>query len=296
MRKRLKVKNDFIFQRIFGRQENKDILLSLLNAILNFKDDNKLHDIEILENTKLEKERIEDKQGILDIKARTIAGVRINIEIQLVNQYNMEKRTLFYWSKLFAEQLNPGQGFDELSKTITINILDFKLIELEKYHTVFHLRENEVRDYILTDILEIHFIELSKFRKIKEGPDISNALDRWLLFLESSSEEVLELIKGQDPAIAKAEKILDWLGSDEETVRLYELREKAIHDEVTRMKGAKKEGREEGRKEGRKEGKEEGIREVAANMLSDDMNIDTIHRITGLPVDELKKIQKNRQH
>ena len=98
----------------------------------------------------------------------------------------------------------------------------------------------------------------------------------------------------------KAEKILDWLGSDEETVRLYELREKAIHDEVTRMKGAKKEGREEGReegrKEGRKEGKEEGIREVAANMLSDDINIDTIHRITGLPIDELKKIQKNRQH
>ncbi len=94
----------------------------------------------------------------------------------------------------------------------------------------------------------------------------------------------------------KAEKILDWLGSDEETVRLYELREKAIHDEVTRMKGAKKEGREEGRKESRKEGKEEGIKEVAANMLSDDMNIDTIHRITGLPIDELKKIQKNRQH
>ncbi|MCG8500264.1 MAG: Rpn family recombination-promoting nuclease/putative transposase [Firmicutes bacterium] len=46
MKKRLKAKNDFIFQRIFGRQENKDILLSLLNAILNFKDDNRLRDRE----------------------------------------------------------------------------------------------------------------------------------------------------------------------------------------------------------------------------------------------------------
>ncbi|MCG8502133.1 MAG: hypothetical protein MJB12_17250, partial [Firmicutes bacterium] len=63
-----------------------------------------------------------------------------------------------------------------------------------------------------------------------------------------------------------------------------ELREKAIHDEVTRMKGAKKEGREE------------GIKQTAANMLSDNMNIDTIHRITGLPIDELKKIQKSIEH
>ena len=34
------------------------------------------------------------------------------------------------------------------------------------------------------------------------------------------------MIKDQDPSIAKAEKILDWLGTDQETIRLYELREK----------------------------------------------------------------------
>mgnify|MGYP001259587698 CR=1 FL=1 len=256
-------------------------MISLLNAILNLDGENKLDELEILDNTRLEKDRIEDKQGILDVRALTIGGVQINIEIQLVNQYNMDKRTLFYWSKLFTEQLNPGQSFAELKKTITINILDFNFIALEKYHTVFHLREDGFRDYILTDVLEIHFIELPKFKIIKEKPDISDPLDRWLLFIENSSEEVLELIKNQDPAIAKADKVLDWLSSDEETVRLYELREKAIHDEITRIKGAKEEGIKE------------GIREVAKNMLDNNMNIDLVHKITGLSMEELRKIQMN---
>lgn len=101
--KRLKVKNDFIFQRIFGRKENKDILISFLNDIMELSDNNLLEDIEIIENTKLEKDRMEDKQGIVDVLAKTVAGVQITIEIQLINQYNMDKRTLFYWANAFVK-------------------------------------------------------------------------------------------------------------------------------------------------------------------------------------------------
>ena len=82
------------------------------------EDENKLNDIDVIGNTKLEKDRPEDKLGILDIKARTISGIQINIEIQIVNQYNMDKRTLFYWSKLYTEQLSEGQTFNELKKTV----------------------------------------------------------------------------------------------------------------------------------------------------------------------------------
>lgn len=181
---RLKAKNDFVFQRIFGRQENKEILISFLNAVLMLEDENKLNDIDVIGNTKLEKDRPEDKLGILDIKARTISGIQINIEIQIVNQYNMDKRTLFYWSKLYTEQLSEGQTFNELKKTITINILDFEYIKVENYHSVFHLWEDNRKDYKLTDVLEIRFIELPKFRRIQ--PDFSKPLDRWLLFLEDS--------------------------------------------------------------------------------------------------------------
>ncbi len=277
MKKRLKAKNDFIFQRIFGRKENKDILLSLLNAILELSEDNMLNDIELMDNTKLEKDRIEDKQGVLDVRAKTINGIQINIEIQLVNQYNMDKRTLFYWSKMFTEQITVGQGFDELKKTITINILDFSFIDLNRYHTSYHLKEDREPDYTLTDVLEIHFIELPKFKRYE--PDITKPLDRWLLFLEDSSSEVIEVLKQKDPAIAKAEEVLDWLSSDEETVRLYELREKAIYDEVTRIKGAKEEGIAI------------GIEKVAKNMLNQGIDINIICNVTGLSKETITRIQ-----
>ena len=282
MHKRLKAKNDFVFQRIFGRKENKDILISLLNAILELSGDNNIDDIELMDNTKLEKDCIEDKQGILDVRAKTVNGIQINIEIQLVNQYNMDKRTLFYWSKMFTEQIAVGQGFDELKKTITISILDFSFIGLSRYHTSYHLKEDLEPDYTLTDVLEIHFIELPKFRRCK--PDITKPLERWLLFLEDSSSEVLGVLKEKDPAIAKAEEVLDWLSSDEETVRLFELREKAIYDEVTRIKGAKEEGIAI------------GIEKVARNMLIQGIDINIICNATGLSKENVTKIQSKILH
>ena len=156
-------------------------MISLLEAILNVKID----ELEIVQDTKLEKDRIEDKQGILDVRAVFNDGTNVNIEIQLINQYNMDKRTLFYWAKMFAEQLNPGNNFSELKKTITINILDFNYIKgIEKYHSTYHLREDEFRENILTDVLEIHYIEFPKFES-KEKPNLKSALERWLLFMKS---------------------------------------------------------------------------------------------------------------
>jgi len=282
MKKRLTAKNDFIFQRIFGRKENADILLSLLNAILNPSATEILTEIEILDNTKLEKDRLDDKLGILDVRAKTKSGFQINIEIQLINQYDMLQRTLFYWSKMYTEQLLSGEPFNRLKKTITINIVDFSFIPLKKYHSSYSLRENEETMFCVTDLIEVHFIELTKFRAL--NPDLNQALDRWILFLEDTKPEVLEMIREKDPAIAKAEQVLDWLASDAETVRLYELREKNIHDEITRTQGAKEEGL--------KEGKFKGKKEVAEKMLTKGVALELISEFTGLTLEDLKKLQQ----
>lgn len=284
--KNLKVKNDFIFKRIFGHQDNIDILKSLLQAILKVE----IVELELIKDTKLTKDRLEDKQGILDIRAKFNNGQHVNIEMQLINQYNMDKRTLFYWAKMFAEQLKPGNAFDELKKTITINILDFNYIDgIDKYHTTYHLREDEFNDNILTDVLEIHFLEIPKFEK-KHEPDFKSPLERWLLFIDNPTEEVLDMIEQHDPAIRKANSVLDYLANDEETMRLYELREKAIHDEVTRIEGAKREGRKEGREQGREEGREAGMRDVALNMISKGFDIPTILSVTGLEKDVVNRL------
>lgn len=100
------------------------------------------------------------------------------------HNHNMDKRTLFYWSKIFSEQLKEGQPYNELKKTITINILDFNYVRTEKYSTVFHLWEDSNKDCMLTDVLEIRFLELPKFRK--KQPDLSKPMDRWIVFIEDS--------------------------------------------------------------------------------------------------------------
>jgi len=133
MPRRLSPKNDFVFISLFGGEDHKDLLISLLNAILDLRGEAQLLEIEIVKNLRLSQERLDEKTGVLDIRARTVAGVEINIEIQLLNQYNMEKRTLFYWSKIFTEQLKPGQNFSELKKTIAINILDFDFLAIKRY-------------------------------------------------------------------------------------------------------------------------------------------------------------------
>ena len=286
---RLKVKNDFIFQKLFGQNEHKEILINFLNAVLALETEQKLTDIEIIENTRLKKDHIDDKLGILDIRARTMTGEQFNIEIQLINQYNMDQRTLFYWSKLFSAQLKEGRPFQSLKKTITINILDFDYIHIEPYHSVFHLWEDAHQGCKLTDILEIHFLELPKFRKAR--PDLGKPLDRWLIFIEDSPKEVRQMAIHNDPAIAKAEELLERLGSLDEVKRYYEAREMAIHDEVTRITGAKAEGHAEGWAEGEAEGILKGKLEAARKMLVKQMPEELIIEITGITGEELRKLK-----
>jgi predicted transposase/invertase (TIGR01784 family) len=123
----------------------------------------------------------------------------------------------------------------------------------------------------------LDFIELPKFRK--ENPDLSKPFDCWLLFIEDSPEEVRQMIADIDPVIAKAETLLEHLGSLEESRRYYELREKAIHDEITRITGAKAEGRNAEKLE------------TARNMLTKGLALPLIIKITGLAEADITKLQ-----
>ncbi|HEX7055676.1 MAG TPA: PD-(D/E)XK nuclease family transposase [Bacilli bacterium] len=97
-------------------------------------------------------------------------------------------------------------------------------MDIERFHSTFHLYEDHERDFKLTDVMEIHFIEYPKFRSISK--DMNDPLHRWLMFLEEDlPEQQLKELMEMDPIIRKAEERLEWLSSDEETRRMYEFRE-----------------------------------------------------------------------
>jgi predicted transposase/invertase (TIGR01784 family) len=86
-----------------GEEKNKDALISFLNAVLSKTRKEKIEDVTIIENKELTKKLIMERTGRLDVRARLSDKTEIDIEVQLTDYKNMDKRTLFYWGKLFLE-------------------------------------------------------------------------------------------------------------------------------------------------------------------------------------------------
>lgn len=272
MTKRMNPIVDFVFKRIFGTEENKDLLLSFLNATLKPEEGKQLQEITLVD-PHINADQVGDKASILDVRAKTKAGEQINIEVQLHNKYDMEKRSLYYWAKMYEGQLAEGEPYRNLRKTVTISIVEFSYLPSKSYHSVFRLREDTER-FVLTDNLEIHFLELPKLGA--EHQETSDLLVKWLLFLKAESETKLEELAMSEPTIRKAVNVLEFLSQDAEARRLYEMREKALKDEANMIQGAK----------------QEKAMEVAKNLLAMDMTVDVVAKATGLSEEEIEKLKQ----
>ena len=239
--------NDFLFYKIMGEKEDEVQLLGFINAVLGKTEDDKFTSIEILENKTFSPEIIGDKSVTLDVRAVLHGKTKVNVEVQLRNEYNMDKRSLFYWSKEFSTSLNKGQDFNELPDVIAINIVNFNYLDTKGYHSCFRLRDEKERDIILTGALEIHFINMVRFRKEKR--DLSDPLTRWLIWLDKNSPpELLEEVLKMDPDLLSAEERLAYLAGDEDMIHLYNRRFMASCDYTSGMNHARNEGRNEERK------------------------------------------------
>lgn len=162
---RLDPKNDFLFKKLFSSAGNEDLLIDLLNSILKPPIKQRICEVTVTNPIK-ERDFADDKLAIMDIVAKADDGRQFTIEIQVTDEHDMEKRALYYWSSIFTSQMHIGMAYEELKKTIGINILNYRLwSQTEKYHTVF-LPLEETEGFLLIDIAEIHFLELPKmYRK-----------------------------------------------------------------------------------------------------------------------------------
>ena len=280
-RRLLNPKIDFVFKKIFGSEKHPGVLISFLNAVLKPK--NNITDVEI-KNTDIDKSYIEDKVSRLEVKAVTSKNEIINIEIQLKNEYNMIQRSLYYWSKLYEEQLEEGDRYDKLCRTVCINILDFKYLKNDRFHNGYRLKEIETNEE-LTDLEEIHFIEIPKLKKINSEKDIVDVLEGWVEFLRDPESEVVRKLEMTNKEIREAKDELYRLSMDEKERALYFIREKSIRDEISALANAEEKGMERGIKKGERN---KAI-EIAKSLL-DVLDIETISIKTGLSIKEIEDI------
>ena len=287
---------DVAFKKIFGVEENKDLLISLINSIVGKED--QVLDITLLNPYNPQNFR-QDKLSILDIKAKGIDGKRFNIEIQISDEADYDKRALYYWAKLYTEQLKTAQDYSTLSKAIGIHILNFTSIpQAQNYHNVFHITEKENGFAYFKD-LELHTIELNKFTcdSSEELQDIvaktRNSLDIWLTFL--TRHDLLKadnLPKELDnDKLKKALKVLDVLNFSEEERELYEDHLKWLRIEANTLKKTAEKAKEEGIAEGIEKGIEKRNIEVAINMIKQKLDNKLISSVTGLTLEEILKLK-----
>jgi predicted transposase/invertase (TIGR01784 family) len=299
-------KNDLAFKKIFGNEEKKEILISFLNSILDFSGDREIVDITILNPYQAPK--IEElKETILDIRATDRANNQFIVEMQKNDKGDFAKRSLYYTSKAYVSQLESGKEYKKLKSVYFIGILNFTIFD-GKNHISRHLILNretlkqEIKDFDFT------FIELPKFKK--ELKELISTADRWVYFIQNANK--LELVPKEFEAeeFKEAFQIANSYGWNRKELEIYDymrLKEMDARNEIetAKNKGFNKgfnRGVEQGLEQGLTQGLEQGLTqgleqgekkakiEIAKTLLSIGDSLEKISQVTGLSVDELKKI------
>ena len=296
MTERISPRVDIAFKKIFGVEENKDLLISLINSIVGTSD--QVSDVTLL-NPYNSKSFKKDKLSILDIKAKGASGKRFNIEIQISDEADYDKRALYYWAKLYTEQLKAAQGYSGLSKAIGIHILNFTSIpKAKEYHNIFHIAEKN-KGFTYFEDLELHTIELNKFSSnaneelVDIVAKVKNSLDMWSTFL--TRNDLLKAdnlpIELNDANLKKAITVLEVMNFNDEERDFYEDHLKWMMIEASTVKKAEEKAEARGEARGKAEGKAERDIEIARAMLIDGDSIEKVAKIIGLSIAEIEKLK-----
>ncbi|SEH22305.1 Rpn family recombination-promoting nuclease/putative transposase [Selenomonas sp. KH1T6] len=231
--------NDAVFKAVFAK--HPEITLALINAFFEFQGTELLTDIEFIDR-ELDADEYEGKESRLDILGQTASGVKVNIEMQVNSLTSMGERSLYYWAKNYAD-LKRGEEYDQLKRTVAINILGFNLFDVKAYpdmHSCFGVYDIKTKCQ-LTDKLEIHFLELLKF-KGKSVKDM-NRMEKWAAYFSPSTpDEELKEIAESEAAIRDAMEVEDMFTKDEVAKRAYDKAEKFRRDQAAQIKYVKEEG------------------------------------------------------
>jgi len=266
----LSPKLDLIFKLLFGTEGNIEILTDFLLSVLKLSPSE--YDKITIANPFLLQEYKGGKLGILDVRLTLKSGKAINIEIQVDPMPAMKSRILFYTSKLIIAQVGESDLYDKIQRVISIIITDHPLIEdSDKFHHHFGLYDLESK-VLLTDILEIHTLEIPKTRKTFDDTKDTKLLN-WMKFLDAKTEEELNVLAQKSPALKTATIRLLELSADEKARQLYEARLKEQRDYNMRERGT--------------------VLTIAKNLLKRGISISDISADTGLSHEDVERLQKD---
>jgi predicted transposase/invertase (TIGR01784 family) len=114
---RLDPKLDIVFWMLFGAEQNRALLISLLNAVLQPPVPIERAEVE---HAELERLGVDGKSIALDVRVRLSNGEQIDVEMQTQRHPALRERALYYWARLYVGQLQRGQAtsFERLTRNV----------------------------------------------------------------------------------------------------------------------------------------------------------------------------------
>ena len=274
--------NDYFVRYLFtDKGSSESILLDFINSIMLNANMKTFRSVEILTPFNLKKNR-NLKETIVDVKCITQNGSVVIIEIQLQGNSRFPERILYYWAANYSKLLKHGERYDELTPVISINLLNFNLDKTKNIHSCYMLYEMNNKK-LLTDHLQIHIIELKKFKK----NILSKDLNCWLkIFTSKNLEASMSEIVKEKPIMEEVQKKYNNFVKSKLMMMEYEKKEAYLYGNQIMLDEERRLGKEEGIKEGIEKEKYS----LAKNMKKENIDVNIISKVTGLSMEEINKL------
>ena len=272
--------DDCFIRYLFSDKGNENIVLDFINGVmidLNFQTFNNVVILNPFNLTKY----LDGKESIVDVpkgrraKCITEDNQTVIIEIQLQGNQYFIRRSLYYWANSYSSLLNKSENYTKLSPVISINVLDFVLFnDIKDFHSCYLLKEIK-HNKILTDHCMLHYIELPKFNLNNNKEKLSS----WIKFFKG--ENMSNLIK-ENNIFEEVEKRCQSFIDSDPLINAYRKKEwnEYFYKDMMNVE----------REEGKLEGIKEGQISIAKSMKTKNLDINLISEITGLTIDEIKKL------
>ena len=220
MAKYLDPRADLTFKKIFG--EHKNLVISLLNALLPLEEDERVESIEYWPAEKIPDRTEAEKYSIVDVCCKDNKQREFIVEMQMTWTESFKKRVLLNASKAYVAQTKKGMAYQSLQPVYALNFVNATFLDdVDDYYHYYHLVHDKFTDKVI-DGLHLIFVELPKFKPSTFSEKKMQVL--WLRFLteinENTKEVPAELLENAE--VNEALEIVEIAAFSDEEMRSYD--------------------------------------------------------------------------
>jgi len=234
---------DFGFKKIFGEEQNKDLLIDFLNELLAAQNQH-ISDLTFKKNDRLGSDDL-DQKVVFDLYCENEKGEKFTVELQKAKQAFFKDRMLYYSSFSVQEQGQKGDWDYQLKAIYVIAILDFVMDEDNRDKVV--VSKNKLMDVDRGKVFyeKLTFVTLQMPNFAKKEQELESNFDKWLYVIKNLHKLDHIPAKIQERIFQKLFKIASYTALSKEEKAKYEDSLKYYNDLKNSLDTAHQEGYQE---------------------------------------------------